>query len=176
MLHIVFRQIQGYLEPRLVQACHVSGIFSHIYNVRHIEACLPTFEFRHIQDPCITGSSNVKQHLLFKSGSSFKYCSYLFGTFFDFFSKVNIPHFPLQDSSSIMTRTIIIVCYPRQHATHTTLASMPIMQPWHPCYPRQHVSRTNTPPMPTLQASYPCHYDNMLLTQACHLCHPYQHK
>ena len=179
MLHIVFRYIQGYLEPRLVQACYVSGIFSHIYNVRHVEACLPTFEFRHIEDPCVTGSGNVNQRLLFKSASSFKYCSNLFGTFFYFFSKVNIPHFPLQDSISIMTIAIIIVCYPRQHATHITLlacqscnhathathASMLSVQTRHPCQPCKQATHAtmltcyaSMPPIPPILAQITSHF------------------
>ena len=41
----------------------------HIHKVTHIEAYLPTLGniFRNIQDSTITGSNNVKQHLLFKS-------------------------------------------------------------------------------------------------------------
>ena len=49
-LHIVFRQIQGYLETRLIQARYVSGIFSHIHTVRRIEGYLSTSSiFRQIQ-------------------------------------------------------------------------------------------------------------------------------
>ena len=66
--------------------------FRHIHKVTHIEAYLPTLRFRHIQDPDINGSSNVKQHLLFKSGSSFKLL-FLHFHFFVFISKVNIQHF-----------------------------------------------------------------------------------
>ena len=136
---MVSTQVQGYLEPPAYLARYVSDIFSHIYNVRYIEAFLPIFGniladsgilrilaqldifvyiqdyseplkylasfghysraihaysgryldrfrhiglfthigtyfciFRRIQNPGITGSNNVKQHLLFKSGSSFK--------------------------------------------------------------------------------------------------------
>ena len=74
----------------------------------YIEAYLPTLGFRHIQDPGITGSNNVKQHLLFKSGSSFKSQH-----FSHFVSKVNIQHLFLQHSISIITMTIIIACHPR---------------------------------------------------------------
>ena len=35
-------QIQAYLDSRLIQARYVSGIFSHIHNVRYVEAYLPT--------------------------------------------------------------------------------------------------------------------------------------
>lgn len=42
---MVFRQIRGYLEPRLIPADYASGIFSHIYNLIYIEAYLPTFGY-----------------------------------------------------------------------------------------------------------------------------------
>ena len=42
---MVFRQVQGYLKPRLIQARYVSDIFSHIYNVRYMEAYLATFKY-----------------------------------------------------------------------------------------------------------------------------------
>ena len=41
----MFRQIQAYLDFRLIYARYVSGIFSHIHNVRHAEAYLPTFGY-----------------------------------------------------------------------------------------------------------------------------------
>ena len=50
--HIVFRQIQCYLEPQLIESRYVSGIFSHIHNVRHIEECLATFKYIW-KDSCI---------------------------------------------------------------------------------------------------------------------------
>ena len=42
MLHTIFRQIQAYLSSWLVYTGYVLGIFSHINNVRHIQAYLPT--------------------------------------------------------------------------------------------------------------------------------------
>ena len=68
----LFEHIQTYLEVWLVKSRNISRIFRHIHKVTHIEAYLPTLGFRHIQDSGITGSSNGKQHLLFKSGPSFQ--------------------------------------------------------------------------------------------------------
>ena len=64
-----FRHIQNYGLFRYVM---FHRYFRQINKVTHIEAYLPTLEFRYIQDPGITGSSNVKQHMLVNSGSSFK--------------------------------------------------------------------------------------------------------
>ena len=41
----MFRQIQCYLELRLIYTRYISGIFSHIENVRRNEAYLPTLEY-----------------------------------------------------------------------------------------------------------------------------------
>ena len=86
-------------------------IYSHSYTYRGIFAHIRAhfIRFRDIEDPGITGSNNV-----FKS---------IRKIFFIFVSKVNIQHFFLQDSISIITVTIIITFhprYPRQHATHAT--------------------------------------------------------
>ena len=89
----------------MFHAC--SGVFT------HIEVYLPTLRFRHIQDPGITDSSNVKQHLLFKSGSSFKSLfRSIWNNFFIFDSKVNIQKKFFQDSISAITVKIIIACHP----------------------------------------------------------------
>ena len=45
ILHIVFRQIQCYLELRLIYTRYVSGIFNQIQNVRQNEAYLPTLRY-----------------------------------------------------------------------------------------------------------------------------------
>ena len=68
----LFEQIEIYLELWLIYARNVLRIFRYIHKVTHIGISLPTLGFRCIQSPGITGSNGVKQHLLFKSGSSFK--------------------------------------------------------------------------------------------------------
>ena len=65
MLHVVFRKIQGYLEPQLIYARYVSRIFRHILKVTHIETYLPTLGLGSVEN-------NVKKYLLFKSSSFFK--------------------------------------------------------------------------------------------------------
>ena len=96
----------------LIQARNISRIFTHIHKVTHIEACLPTLRLRHIKDPRITSSSNVKQCLLFKSGSSFKPL-FLHFHFLIFVSKVNVEHFFLQDSISVIKITTTTAFYRR---------------------------------------------------------------
>ena len=72
-----------------------------IHKLAHTEAYLPTLGFRHIQDLGIAGSNNIKQHLLFKSGPSFKSLfRSISNIFFLFVSKVWIQYFFLQDSIS----------------------------------------------------------------------------
>ena len=100
---ILIEQIQKFLALWLIWARNVSRIFRNIHKVTHTEAYFPTLGIRHIQDPAITGSSNVKQHLLFKSG---------FLTFFHCFKSKHSTFF-LQNSISIKTTTIIITCHPR---------------------------------------------------------------
>ena len=45
ILHIVFRQIQCYLELRLFCTRYISGIFNHTQNVRRNGAYLPTLRY-----------------------------------------------------------------------------------------------------------------------------------
>ena len=51
-LRTVFRQIQGYLEPQLIKARYVSGIFSHIGTYGSIFAHIRVYfgKFRHTQN------------------------------------------------------------------------------------------------------------------------------
>ena len=79
---ILIEQIETYLEPWLIWTRNVSRIFRHIHKGTHTEAYLPILGFSHNQDPAIIGSNNVKQHLLFKSGYSFKS---LFRSFWNIF-------------------------------------------------------------------------------------------
>ena len=78
---------------------------------------------------------------------------------FIFISKVDIQHFALQDSISIIT--IIITHHPGYHATYASDASMPSTQTHHLLYPRYtrqqvtdvtHTTHANTFPA---QARYP---------------------
>ena len=165
------RAIHTYSEPYQSGFRHIqnSGQFRHFvlaysqsYRYRGIFA---TLGFRHIQDPGITGSSNVKEHLLFKSGSSFK----SFGTFSYFCFKINIQIFfsgqcfnnnnknnkqhGTHASTPPTPPTLLTLArHPRQHATH---ASTPPTQARHPCHPRQHVTHANAPPAPHTLARYP---------------------
>ena len=111
--------------------CNVSRIFRHIHKVTHTEAYLPTLGFRLIQDPAITGSSNVKQHLLFKSSSSFKSlsrsCFHCFkskhSTFFSsgyYFNNNNKNDMPLPPTSYIPP-------------IHTSMLPTVAHHPHHPC-------------------------------------------
>ena len=45
LIQVIQKTIQGYLELRLIHARYVSGIISHINNVRHSEAYFPTFRY-----------------------------------------------------------------------------------------------------------------------------------
>ena len=81
-------QADSGIEIWLIQAGIVSPIFRYIHKVTHTEAIFAHIrahfrKFRHIQDPGITGSNNVNEYLLFKSGTS-NHCSELFETFFHF--------------------------------------------------------------------------------------------
>ena len=134
-----FTHIQAYLQS---YTCR--GIFGHIWAYFS--------GFRYIQNHDITGSNNVNQHLLFKSGSSFK--SLFKSNFLIFVSKVNIQHFFLQDSITIII-TMIIACRSRQHVTHTSM--LPKLVP-HPHHSRQHATHTS-----------------MLPTEAHHSRHSRQH-
>ena len=66
----IFRTL-AYLGTH-IQAYSQSYILGYIYRgiLSHIRVYFS--RFRHIQDPCITDPNSVNQHLLFKSGSSFK--------------------------------------------------------------------------------------------------------
>ena len=110
-----------------------SGIFTKLHIARHICAHWDSDIFRILALPV---QSNVKQQLLFKSGS-FHFCK----------SK----HFFLQDSNSIITITIIIACNPRYHTTHPTHASTPPTQARHPRHPSKHAIHTGTNSMPFLK-------------------------
>ena len=132
----------------IIQAYSRSYILSYAYGriFAHMQAYFS--RFRHNQDHGITCSNIVNQHLLSKSGFSPNQVTvqiYL-EHFFIFVSKVEIQHFSLQDSISVLTITIITTCQPRYHATyacqppyHATYAShasTPLIQTRHPPYPR----------------------------------------
>ena len=139
MFCTLFRQIQTYLELWLIQALNVSCIFKHIHKVTHIKAFCPHWGiFQQV----------VKHHFLFNSSSSLKF-SNLFGTFLSFCFKGKHSKLFLQDYILIITTTmlktkiIIITYHPRQHATHTTCASMPRTQARHSHQHKQHaISQT----------------------------------
>ena len=133
-----------------------SGTFAKLHswlhlsrNICHIGTCFS--RFRDIQDPCITGPNSVNKHLLFKSGFVLNHCSNLLEHFFIFVAKVDIQHFALRDSTSIITKAIIITCHPRQQAIVAAHASTPSTQTHHPPYPRYkhwHASCASTIPTP----------------------------
>ena len=82
-------------------------------------------------------------------------------------SKVNIQHFFLQDSISVITITKI-TCPPSQHATQAIHASTLLTHARFPHHPRRHAAHVthathvSTPPAPP--------------TLACHPRHPRQHE
>ena len=80
-----------------------SPVVSLRYYSRVIHACSAHYlgRFRHIQDPGITGSSNINQHLLVKSCSSFKS---LLGSIWNIFLFLF-----LQDNTLIIITTTIII-------------------------------------------------------------------
>ena len=123
-----------------IQAYSQSYILGYIY--RRILSHIPVYfsRFRHIQDPCITDHNNINQHLLFNPGSSFKSLFKLWNIFSFFFSRVDIQHFALQDSISIIAITIIETCHPRYYATHPPTVA---------CHPHKHTTNpthaTHTP-------------------------------
>ena len=100
---------------------------SYIYHrtVIHIQAYFS--RFRHIQDLCITGPNSVNQHLLVKSGSSFK--SLFISIWNIFFHFYDIQHFLLQDSILEITITTMLPTLASHlhkcvtHLTHATHAS-----------------------------------------------------
>ena len=95
---------------------------------------------RHIQDPCITGSNKIKQHLLFKTDLEY---------FFIFASKVNIQNVFLQESISIITITIITACHPSYHATHATHPSnATYAKTQRKLQRRPHTTHASKPPTP----------------------------
>ena len=126
-----------------IQAYSQSYILGYIY--QGILSYIPEYfsRFRHIQDLCITGPNSVNEHLLLESGSSFKSLLH----FFIFASKVDIQHFALQDSISIMTITSIDVTTPlthrRQYVIHT---NTPLILPMLHTLPKS--------PTPTMLARY----------------------
>ena len=150
----IFVYIEAYLEPM-----SQSVIVSHIQNRGYIQSVLDTLlkyysrviyacsdsylgRFKHIQDPGITGSKNVNQQLPFKSGFSFKSL---------FRSIWNIFLFLFQDTTSILTIAIIIVCHSIQYATHENTPPIPHArtlptQVRDPRYSPQHANHGSTPP------------------------------
>ena len=117
-----------------------SGIFTKLHISRHI---WDSDIFRILALPV---QSNVKQHLLFKSGSSFEP---LFRCIWNIFSFLNTQHFFFQDSILILRITMIIACNPRYHTTHATHASTPLIPPKLARHPRKHathVTHASTPP------------------------------
>ena len=99
----------------------------------------------------------INQHLLFKSGSSFKSLfKSILKSIFIFVSEVIIQYFFLRDSISIKTNN-----NNKQHTLHArTLPALPSLsrQPPQLHYTRQHVTHAS-----------------MLPTQACHTHHTHQH-
>ena len=130
-------------------AC-LGTLFRHIHKVTDIEAYLPHWDsgmFRILAlQAC--NASYVKQHLLFKSGYSFK----SFVTFFFYFCFKSKHSIFFQDSISIITIKVIMACHPdhatyastpptlalhsRKHATHATHARKSPTQAHHPHHPR----------------------------------------
>ena len=122
----IFRTLAYLGTP--IQVYSQSYILGYIYRgiISHIREYFS--RFRHIQDPCVTASNSANQHLLFKSGSSFKSLQ-IMEHFFIFVSKVDIQHLALQDNNN----------------NNRNMPSTPLT------HRRQHVIHTNTPPtLPTL--------------------------
>ena len=155
-------QIMTHLELMVTQARNTSCIFRHIHKVKHIETYLPTLRFSHIQDPGITSSNNVKQHLLFKSGSSFKSLFRSAWKFFHFcFKSKHSTFFSSGQYFNIIIMTITIARHSRQHATHASQVSMPHIPPTTQGYHTTHASTQPTPRMlerhPHKYATYATH-------------------
>ena len=141
-----------------------SGIFTKLHISRHIWdsdifriLALPVQTWNYNTNYNSMVQSNVKQHLLFKSGSSFES---LFRSIWNIFSFLSTYHFFLQDSISILR----IACNPHYHTTHpahATHASTPPIPPTLAPHPRKHathVTHASIPPMPHTLARHPHKY------------------
>ena len=111
---------------------------------------MPILGFRHIQDPGITVSNNVKQHLLFKSGSLFKS---LFRSIFSLFQKSKHSTFlssgwyfndSNNNNNNMPSKLARHPHHPHKHAIHATHASTPPTLPTLACHPRHHASTNST--------------------------------
>ena len=154
-----FRHIQNSCLFRHVMFHAYSGAFTKLRLSRNI--CPHSGMHQQIlacQDPCIIGPNSVNQHLLFKSGSSFK-------SLFKSFWKIVPSLFQNQmfkifssgycfnnNNNNNMPPTLERHShYPRKHTTHPysrqhdTLAT----------HANQHAFRASTPPTPTTLAHHP---------------------
>ena len=181
-------QIMTHLELMVTQARNTSRIFRHIHKVKHIETYLPTLRFSHIQDPGITSSNNVKQHLLFKSDSSFKslfrsawkFFHFCFkskhSTFFSsgqYFnnnndnnnsSSLTLACHPRQPSqhATHSTHNTRLSRHPRQYATHATHARTSPTQARDLCYPHKHATHASTNSTPFLKLEKLCLQESII--------------
>ena len=163
MLHMVFRKIQGYLEPRFIWSHYVSRIFRHIHKVTHNRAYFFTLGLR-------PGQSNIKHYPLFKSGSSFKSLFKSIWNIFFIFVKVSNLHFLLQGSISVATITTIITCNQCQESTHPTNTTHASRPPTPPTLARYTQARnlSNSCYMPPTQAHHLCNSCKI----STHVIHP----
>ena len=157
-----FRHIQNSCLFRHVMFHAYSGAFTKLRLSRNI--CPHSGMHQQIlacQDPCIIGPNSVNQHLLFKSGSSFKSLFKSFwnivpslfqnqtlkifssGYYFNNNNNNNMP--PTLERHSHYSRKHTTHPYSRQHVTLTTHAN-------------QHAFRASTPPTPTTLAYHPRKY------------------
>ena len=162
MLHMVFRKIQGYLEPRFIWLHYVSRIFRHIQKVAHNRAYFFTLGLR-------PGQSNIKHYPLFKSGSSFKSLFRSIWNIFFCFCKSQQFRFSSSgqycskdnNNNNIMQPMLGIhpphQYYTRQQATHATHASALHTQARNLSNSCQHATHTSTSPMQLIQDQHPCH-------------------
>ena len=119
-----------------------SGIFTKLHISRHI------WDSDICKILALPVQSNVKQHLLIKSGSSFES---LFRSIWNIF---------LQDSISILRITIIIACNPRYHTTHPTHANTPLTPPTLTRHLRKHATHTTHASTPPALARIARHFSN----------------
>ena len=141
-----------------------SGIFTKLHISRHIWdsdifriLALPVQTWNYNTNYNSMVQSNIKQHLLFKSGSSFES---LFRSIWNIFSFLKTLHFFLQDSISILRITTIIACnqrYHTTHPTHATHASTTLIPPTLACHPRKHAAHVTHASTPPTQARHPRH-------------------
>ena len=96
---------------------------------------MPTLWFRHIQDPGISGSNIVKQHLLLNSSSSFKS---LFRSIWKIFSHLC---FKSKHSTFFSSGTYFNNSNSNNNSVPPTLTRHPRYTRWH----ATHASRTPTP-------------------------------